>query len=358
MSLVVATLSIGACDFTQTTYGGSGEFLTLELLAQKLLVSSALVIRVTPSNATVVASDVTKITNQNTSFREVTGPVDLFPDVAGLGSISAGFLHFAPGGNGTYFSTPSTQQLLFPSVTVFAVLKSSSRGEVINVNPQDRLRQAFELSLDATNATAKFYSSSTASSQTSLALPSGTLIIGASFTQDTTAIDLSINGHLAPRPTITGTINPAFELSRVVNVGPSTSANSSDVKELLVFNRSLSKSEQGAMIKYLATTYSVAVTLDPSLAAVGGADPVDINFGPVQSMIESKCISCHGAWSGAKASFYVTQGLMTKGDALNSKLYYRLQGSGGASGPKNMPQSGSISSSETDQVKTWITNAP
>ncbi len=355
--LGAVTLGLSGCDFSQTTYGGSGEYLTLEILGPRLMASSSLVMRTGTSNATGT-SNVTNIANQITTFQETTAPVDFVPDTSNLASVNSGFLHFAPGGGGTFFSTPTSKQLLFPSATIFVVMKATSVGELLSINPQDRVRQALELSSDGTQTTAKFYSSVSAFSQSSLATPAGTVIVGATFYSDSSAIDLSVNGHLAPRATVTGTLNPVFEIGRIISAGPSVGGNSTDVKEILVFNRALSRSEHGAILKFLSTENSLPITLDASLSTVGGALPPDPNFGSVQSMIESKCVQCHGAWSGAGANFYVSQGLITKGDALNSKLYYRLQGSLGSGGPKTMPQNGSISAGEVDLVKTWITNAP
>ena len=53
----------------------------------------------------------------------------------------------------------------------------------------------------------------------------------------------------------------------------------------------------------------------------------------------------------------VAAGLMVKGDPTNSKLYYRLAGSSGTNGPKNMPSGGSLSSDQIAEIEHWIKTA-
>lgn len=52
-------------------------------------------------------------------------------------------------------------------------------------------------------------------------------------------------------------------------------------------------------------------------------------------------------------------GLMVKGDPANSQIYYRLIGSTGGPGPKDMPQSGgALSASDIATIHDFIQNAP
>ena len=57
---------------------------------------------------------------------------------------------------------------------------------------------------------------------------------------------------------------------------------------------------------------------------------------------------------------FIAQGLLIPGDPENSRIYYRIRGSSGPNGDKNMPDDGSTTPLSTDDltaIATWVTNA-
>jgi uncharacterized membrane protein len=77
--------------------------------------------------------------------------------------------------------------------------------------------------------------------------------------------------------------------------------------------------------------------------------------GGARAVIAASCGNCHN-YHTLSDSELTAQNLVTAGDPENSKLYYRITGSDGALGPKNMPQGGSISQGDRDAIKAWIQN--
>ena len=356
LAAIVAAL-VSGCDLSQTNYGGTGEYATAATIARDLLRSSSLVARITPTSAQITAGNISLLQNSVTTFTDTPGPVDFVPDVANLATLTGGLIRNTPPSNGVYFRSSGGQSIFFSSSTVFVVAKPSSRGEFVSVNPSTRTTQAMELKATTTNVVANFYSSVGNTAQALLPLPTTPLmIVGSSFSTSSNDIDLSVNGTLAPPVTIVGSpVSPSL-LARVMAIGSSVSGDQADIQEILIFNRALTKSEHGAILQALASKYQMTITIDPAFSVVTGS-PQDANFAPVQSIVENKCTSCHTAWSGASASFYVSNGLVIKGNALSSKLYYRLNSSQGPNGPKNMPQSGFLNASEVQAFQTWIANA-
>lgn len=92
--------------------------------------------------------------------------------------------------------------------------------------------------------------------------------------------------------------------------------------------------------------------------------PVDLQgFAHFSNFINSKCISCHqpgGRASSWDFSPYQSEedwknsSLVQAGNALNSKIYYRLKYSQGSMGPKSMPTDQDIDAGDVLKIKTWI----
>jgi mono/diheme cytochrome c family protein len=67
------------------------------------------------------------------------------------------------------------------------------------------------------------------------------------------------------------------------------------------------------------------------------------------------CNGCHAYHTQTEAQL-IAQGLAVAGNPEGSKLFYRLAGSSGASGPKNMPTGGTLSNDDLTAVFTWLQN--
>lgn len=92
-------------------------------------------------------------------------------------------------------------------------------------------------------------------------------------------------------------------------------------------------------------------TLDA--ATYGGAS----GSSAVASIFSQHCTPCH-AFQSMSTNDLVAAGYMVKGDPTNSPLYYRLIGSSGSLGPKDMPQNGgALATSDLNAIQDYIQNA-
>lgn len=94
------------------------------------------------------------------------------------------------------------------------------------------------------------------------------------------------------------------------------------------------------------------------------APPVELNgFAHFSNFVTTQCMNCHqpgGRASSWDFSPYQTEDdwknsdLIEVGNALKSKIYYRLKGSEGTDGQKNMPTDKDIENTDVVKIKTWI----
>ncbi len=77
------------------------------------------------------------------------------------------------------------------------------------------------------------------------------------------------------------------------------------------------------------------------------------------TVMAAKCTSCHYHDYHTKTEQQLLdQGLVVPGDPENSLIYYRLTGSAGPGGPKNMPQDVALTAGELATMVTWINSIP
>ncbi len=76
-------------------------------------------------------------------------------------------------------------------------------------------------------------------------------------------------------------------------------------------------------------------------------------FMAARTVLIQKCSNCH-LYHDMYEEEIVQAGLVVPGNANASLLYYRLQGSSGTGGPKDMPSNGTIAASQLTTVETWI----
>lgn len=74
-----------------------------------------------------------------------------------------------------------------------------------------------------------------------------------------------------------------------------------------------------------------------------------------KQVLSQTCSQCHNYHQLSEAEL-VQQGLVIRGDSFRSPLYYRINGSLGAYGPKNMPPTGAVSDSDITDFAAWIDN--
>ena len=78
-------------------------------------------------------------------------------------------------------------------------------------------------------------------------------------------------------------------------------------------------------------------------------------FTASRKIMSQSCANCHSYHTMTETAL-IAAGLVIAGQPDNSKIYYRLAGSAGTSGPKNMPTGGALSTSEVTTIRTWIQN--
>ncbi len=78
-------------------------------------------------------------------------------------------------------------------------------------------------------------------------------------------------------------------------------------------------------------------------------------FLQARTVFTANCATCH-IFHTLKEEEFVNTGEVLKGDAENSLIYYRLSGSSGTQGPKDMPDGGTLSADDVAKIKNWIDN--
>ncbi len=91
-------------------------------------------------------------------------------------------------------------------------------------------------------------------------------------------------------------------------------------------------------------------SLDSQMYGDFGGSP---EFLAARTIIGQSCNGCHAYHTQTEAELKA-QNLLVGGDPDNSSIYYRLVGSAGAMGPKDMPQGGALSSSDLQAIRAWI----
>ncbi len=90
----------------------------------------------------------------------------------------------------------------------------------------------------------------------------------------------------------------------------------------------------------------------------GAAPDGSPEFLVANEILINKCSACHQEYTSYNESDYVTVNLAVPGDPVNSEIYYRIIGSSGPNGMKNMPTAGSITAGEVQAIFDWVTSIP
>jgi hypothetical protein len=81
------------------------------------------------------------------------------------------------------------------------------------------------------------------------------------------------------------------------------------------------------------------------------------DFLTAKAAIRANCLQCHAVWKRYTEQDFIDNGLVVRGSAADSKLYYRNLLATDGAGPHNMPASGypPISPGDLAAMKAWIT---
>jgi hypothetical protein len=137
------------------------------------------------------------------------------------------------------------------------------------------------------------------------------------------------------------------------------------IYEAMIYSDALSKPDLNALARYTGSDNSMTnVVFDPTVfdGSGSGTTTQDPLFVAAKAVIDANCTGCHssasnGDFRNMTVSKAVQNGWIVPGNPTSSPLYYRLVGSSGSNGPKNMPQGGSLSASDVQAISDWITNA-
>jgi mono/diheme cytochrome c family protein len=211
------------------------------------------------------------------------------------------------------------------------------------------------------------FSSASSYSYVEAGLPSlGTkMVLAASCGEAAADLTLMVNGITQTTAQVkVGTPVDFSYLSKAVVLGNTAGK----IDEVMVYSAQLNNGQLNVLSRYVAANQQISnVVIDPALltdsssGGSGGATLPSPAFLAAKAVIDAKCLSCHGAgstngvFSNLTEAAAVSRDLVVKGNPNGSKLYFRLIGSAGATGPKNMPQGGSISAAEVQAVANWIT---
>lgn len=80
------------------------------------------------------------------------------------------------------------------------------------------------------------------------------------------------------------------------------------------------------------------------------------NFLATKNALKNSCFFCHGSWKSYTEQNFIDTGLVVRGNATQSKLYYRNIFANSSAGSKNMPQGGypPISTGDLSIMEQWI----
>lgn len=214
------------------------------------------------------------------------------------------------------------------------------------------------------------YTSSTSYNYLEVNVPSvgDKMVLAASFGEKAGSFTLMVNGVIQ-----TGTVTKVgtpLDFSYLAK-GVSLAGTAGVVDEVMVYGKSLNNAELNVLSRYVASNNGIKnVIVDPALlsdssvigdtGSGGNSNEPTAAFLAAKSVIDARCVSCHGAGSSYGDFSNLTEArakqlsLVIPGSPESSKIYYRLAGSSGSNGPKNMPSGSTISTSDVKIISDWI----
>jgi|GEM_PF-1918214 hypothetical protein len=248
----------------------------------------------------------------------------------------------------------------FDQGAVIAMFDRTMTGRVIVVQTADAKTEEMAIDIVGGKVRATHYTDPSNYAYVESALPSSgsKVVVAARFGTSVSDISLLLNGIVQTAPIVkVGVPGDYGYVSKTPAVGSTGGA----VTEYAVYNAGLPNTDLNVMARYIAGQYNLSyVIFDPSLANSGGGGGTttgpSAEFKAAKNIIDNSCLSCHNGstaidfngWDEAK---FIRLGYAVAGNPESSKVYYRLVGSTGSNGPKNM---GSLSASQVATIATWI----
>lgn len=256
--------------------------------------------------------------------------------------------------------------ILGKASAVVVALDRTSTGKVVAMH-SGSMSEECSIYIDGTVIRGIRYSSATSYSYVETRVPSlgAKMVVGVSCGEAAADLTLMVNGitQVASQVKVGTPVDFSY-LSKNVTEGNTAGV----IDEVMAYSVSLSKAQLNVLSRFIAANQQIAnVVLDPALlsdnsSGGGGTGTVlpSAAFIAAKAVIDAKCLSCHasgssyGAFANLTESTALSRDLVKKGNPNGSILYYRLVGSAGTGGPKNMPQGGNISAAEVQAVADWI----
>jgi mono/diheme cytochrome c family protein len=258
--------------------------------------------------------------------------------------------------------------ILGKASAIVVALDRNSTGKVVSIH-SGATSEECSIYIEGNVIRGLRYSSGTSYSYVDTTVPSvGTkMVLVVSCGEAAGSLSLMVNGITQVATQVkAGTPVDFSYLSKTVSLGNTAGV----IHEVMAYSVQLSNAQLNVLSRFIAANQQIAnVVLDPALlsdtSSGGGGSGTTLPsaaFIAAKAVFDGKCLSCHasgssyGAFANLTEASAVSRGLVIKGNPNSSILYYRLIGSAGAGGAKNMPQGGSISAAEVQAVADWISS--
>jgi hypothetical protein len=253
--------------------------------------------------------------------------------------------------------------ILAKSFSVVLAVDKSATGNIFEMN-SGSLTEAGIIYVSQGKVLAARYTTSTSYEALTIDIPtnnSNGMVIAATFGEKASDLTLMVNGALVTT-TLAKAGTPLDFSYLMKNIA--TSASASLIGEAMAYSSPLSAAELNVLSRYIASNNNIPdVVVEPSLLNDqnngGGGNISSPAFLAAKSIINGKCLSCHGTGStygvfaNLTESSAISRGFVVPGSPTSSPIYNRLIGSSG-SGTKDMPRSGSITAAEVQAIADWI----
>lgn len=278
---------------------------------------------------------------------------------------SADMAYWNPDGTGDLIKK---NPILGKAGAIAVALDRTTVGKVVSIHSGD-MSEECSIYISGGVIRGLRFSSATSYTYVDTALPSlgSKMVLAVSCGETAGSLSLMVNGitQVATQVKVGTPVDFSY-LSKNVSLGNSGGV----LHEVMAYSAQLSNAQLNVLSRFIAANQQIQnVVLDPALlsdtSTGGGGSGTTLpsaQFLAAKAVIDAKCLNCHGSGStyGAFAnlteSAAVSRGIVVKGNPNSSILYYRLIGSAGSAGAKNMPQGGSISAAEVQAVADWIAN--
>ncbi|MEM6531039.1 MAG: hypothetical protein AAF654_00380 [Myxococcota bacterium] len=324
------------------TIGSEAEFLNA--------LNAVVVFRFDATHPEADTLDGAGLANQSVDGFSLLGGTDVAITTASeLGAVSLS-------ADGEGLSSPPNVDLRDPALTIAAVIGDASQGNWLTLAPYGESVQSLSVGSDRSeNVEIEVQASPESLSRASADAPGGTWNLISVTIGGLDDLIATMNGRLLETQT-TGEAARLGLVNRTLFLRPRKLL----LRELVVYRGELDATALGVVLRDLSARHNLdGIQIDPAFDWSGHSttdDQVTPAFTAASEVLADRCTPCHAHahWSRQPEEFFLSSNLVEVGNAEASPLYFRVTGSLGPGGPKNMPATGTISLSETELLADWI----